>query len=283
MITQILLLAALVGQPMHGRMPPPYPGPSMRMQYRQAWNGNEAFWGAYGEWSSAPRFGRVWVPRVWREWRPYYYGIWIQSPGWGMSWSSDEPWGDICYHYGRWVWLQDIGWAWVPGYDWAPAWVYWYEGPDYYCWAPLDPEGGPASYGGYEAPNQGAPQYPYGWNSPQGQPAPPGGVAWVTVSKASLTRGNYQYLNRAPGRDEVKRIEAPQPQVRRPARGGPGPGRPVISAPPEVVKQLPQGDERGNQQKRDEFQRQWQEKAGARNSGSGKAGPGNGGPGKSDR
>jgi hypothetical protein len=37
--------------------------------------------------------------------------------------------------------MQDMsyGWMWVPGYEWAPAWVSWRGGSDYYGWAPLGP------------------------------------------------------------------------------------------------------------------------------------------------
>lgn len=277
MITQILLLSALVGQPMQGRMAQSNPVPYMTMHHRAPWSGREAFWSAYGEWSNAPRFGRVWVPRVWEGWRPYYYGVWVQMPSWGISWSSDEPWGDICYHYGRWVWVADIGWAWVPGYDWGPGWVYWYDGPDYYSWAPLDPDDQPSVYGGY---------------APEG-PVVQGSIAWVTISRTSFGRGRYEYLNRAPARDVVKRVEPPRAlpprsPERKPNVIAPRQARPVTSLPPEVVRQLPQRNDPIVQPRRQEFQRQWQQKAGPGKVGparavTGKAESGKGGPGKSER
>ncbi|NTW33662.1 MAG: hypothetical protein HGB12_13760, partial [Bacteroidetes bacterium] len=34
------------------------------------------------------------------------------------------------------------GWEWIPGYDWAPAWVYWGQYNNYYGWAPMPPNAG---------------------------------------------------------------------------------------------------------------------------------------------
>jgi hypothetical protein len=39
----------------------------------------------------------------------------------------------------RWVYDSYEGWLWVPDYEWAPAWVVWRGGGDYYGWAPMSP------------------------------------------------------------------------------------------------------------------------------------------------
>ncbi len=39
----------------------------------------------------------------------------------------------------RWFYENGYGWIWVPGNEWAPAWVSWRGGGDYYGWAPLGP------------------------------------------------------------------------------------------------------------------------------------------------
>jgi hypothetical protein len=92
----------------------------------------------YGEWVSVPSYGRVWRPRVAAGWRPYYYGRWEwTNEGW--LWVSDEPFGWAAYHYGRWSYDSYYGWVWVPGYQWAPAWVYWRYSGDVVGWAPLAP------------------------------------------------------------------------------------------------------------------------------------------------
>jgi uncharacterized protein DUF6600 len=93
----------------------------------------------YGTWIERPSHGYVWTPlAVADTWRPYQEGRWVWSDQ-GWTWISDEPFGWATYHYGRWYDDPDVGWAWVPGYDWAPSWVSWQEGPDYVGWAPLPP------------------------------------------------------------------------------------------------------------------------------------------------
>lgn len=80
--------------------------------------------------------GWAWRPRVASGWRPYYYGSWVTSPSGCLVWVSDEPWGWVPYHYGRWVYDPVYGWIWLPGAGYAPAWVYWLYGSDYFGWAP---------------------------------------------------------------------------------------------------------------------------------------------------
>lgn len=93
----------------------------------------------YGEWTASARFGDVWHPtRVSAGWRPYEVGRWAYTDlGW--TFVSTEPWGWAAYHYGRWYLDPVEGWVWVPGTEWAPAWVVFYEGGDWVGWAPLPP------------------------------------------------------------------------------------------------------------------------------------------------
>ncbi len=89
----------------------------------------------YGHWLDDPTYGRVWQPSVDADWRPYSNGRWVwTSAGW--TWVAEEPWG-WTFHYGRWVQDPELGWVWVPGTEWSPAWVDWYEEDGYVGWAPL--------------------------------------------------------------------------------------------------------------------------------------------------
>ena len=84
---------------------------------------------AYGQWTSAPGYGNVWVPAQGPGWAPYSSGRWVWQPVYGWTWVSYEPWGWAPYHYGRWF-VYGNSWAWWPGpvyagyYPvWAPAYV----------------------------------------------------------------------------------------------------------------------------------------------------------------
>ncbi|MGE5343365.1 MAG: DUF6600 domain-containing protein [Candidatus Omnitrophota bacterium] len=93
----------------------------------------------YGNWTSLPNYGYVWVPSgVGYQWRPYSDGRWALT-GNGWTWVSNEPWGDITYHYGRWGFDAILGWYWAPDTIWGPAWVAWRWSNDYLGWAPLPP------------------------------------------------------------------------------------------------------------------------------------------------
>jgi len=85
----------------------------------------------YGHWVNVPDYGRVWSPRVGKDWSPYRAGGWVWEPYWGWTWVSHEPWGWTPYHYGRWF-LYGKSWMWWPGPvdgernyrpEWAPAYV----------------------------------------------------------------------------------------------------------------------------------------------------------------
>jgi hypothetical protein len=93
----------------------------------------------YGNWYASADFGYVWRPaHVSIGWRPYVDGRWVHTDV-GFTFVSSDAWGWCPYHYGRWYLDPYYGWVWVPGYEWAPAWVSFYEGPGWIGWAPLPP------------------------------------------------------------------------------------------------------------------------------------------------
>lgn len=91
--------------------------------------------GQHGSWVEIERGRRAWRPRVEDSWRPYTHGTWRYTSI-GYTWVSSEPWGWVPYHYGTWDYAPSYGWVWYPGRQFAPAWVYWYWGPDYVGWCP---------------------------------------------------------------------------------------------------------------------------------------------------
>lgn len=88
-----------------------------------------------GRWTFITGVGWGWRPYVAAGWRPYYNGYWYHRHG-CLTWVSYDPWGWGPYHYGRWAYDPGYGWFWVPGYGYAPAWVYWTFGSGYIGWAP---------------------------------------------------------------------------------------------------------------------------------------------------
>jgi hypothetical protein len=91
----------------------------------------------HGRWVYRSPYGRVWIPRVNHNWRPYTVGHWVYSRRYGWIWVSDESWGWATFHYGWWDYDPYYGWYWVPGYQWSPAWVVWRWGHDSIGWAPI--------------------------------------------------------------------------------------------------------------------------------------------------
>lgn len=89
----------------------------------------------YGTWVTVEH-RRAWSPRVGGDWRPYTHGRWTYTPS-GLTWVSAEPWGWVPYHYGTWDYVAHHGWVWFPGRAFAPAWVYWYWGPEHVAWVPV--------------------------------------------------------------------------------------------------------------------------------------------------
>jgi hypothetical protein len=93
----------------------------------------------YGNWITYPGYGYVWMPNAGPDFQPYATnGNWIYTNA-GWTWASNYNWGWAPFHYGRWFYENNYGWMWVPGNEWAPAWVSWRGGGDYYGWAPLGP------------------------------------------------------------------------------------------------------------------------------------------------
>ncbi len=91
----------------------------------------------YGNWTTSPTYGNVWVPNsVPAGWAPYRYGHWVWVAPWGWTWVDDQPWGFAPFHYGRWV-SWNGGWGWAPGPVgywnpyYAPALVGWIGGPGF--------------------------------------------------------------------------------------------------------------------------------------------------------
>jgi hypothetical protein len=93
----------------------------------------------YGQWSSTPDYGYIWIPDVGPEFSPYSTnGSWVMTD-YGWTWVSDYPWGWAPFHYGRWDFDNNFGWFWVPDYEWGPSWVTWRRGDGYYGWSPMRP------------------------------------------------------------------------------------------------------------------------------------------------
>jgi hypothetical protein len=79
----------------------------------------------YGGWANISGYGNVWKPYAKGNWQPYLDGQWVWTDQ-GWMWDSNEPFGWIVYHYGYWQFTEKDRWFWIPGYDWAPARVWWY-------------------------------------------------------------------------------------------------------------------------------------------------------------
>src|SRR6202035_2186125 len=77
-----------------------------------------------------------WRPNVEAGWQPYLHGHWIYTPS-GLTWVADEPWGWARYHHGARDYVPGYGWVWGAGDVYAPAWVYWYWGPEEIGWCPI--------------------------------------------------------------------------------------------------------------------------------------------------
>ena len=131
---------------------------------------------SYGTWVNVPDYGSVWKPYAENNWQPYSDGQWDWTDQ-GWMWDSNEPYGWIVYHYGYWQFTDYDGWFWIPGYDWAPARVSWYNSNEYVGWAPLPPPGiGVSVIYNERYENR----------------------VWVIVPTANFTRSNVrQYRNRS--------------------------------------------------------------------------------------
>ncbi len=117
------------------QQPAPAPAPVEDVSYQSFYDQLSP----YGNWINYPGYGYVWMPDAGPDFRPYASnGNWIYTEA-GWTWSSNYSWGWAPFHYGRWFHENGYGWMWVPGNEWAPAWVSWRGGGDYYGWAPLAP------------------------------------------------------------------------------------------------------------------------------------------------
>ena len=115
--------------------PAPAPAPEVSVSYQSFYDQLSP----YGNWISYPGYGYVWMPNAGTDFKPYATnGNWIYTEA-GWTWSSNYSWGWAPFHYGRWFYENGYGWMWMPGNEWAPAWVSWRSGGDYYGWAPLGP------------------------------------------------------------------------------------------------------------------------------------------------
>ncbi|HEY4965245.1 MAG TPA: DUF6600 domain-containing protein [Puia sp.] len=113
----------------------PAPAPAPEVSYQSFYDQLSP----YGSWINYPGYGYVWMPDAGPDFRPYSSnGSWIYTDA-GWTWASNYSWGWAPFHYGRWFFENGYGWLWVPGNEWAPAWVSWRGGGDYYGWAPLGP------------------------------------------------------------------------------------------------------------------------------------------------
>jgi hypothetical protein len=113
----------------------PEPAPVAELSYQSFYDQLSP----YGNWINYPGYGYVWMPNAGPDFRPYASnGNWIYTDA-GWTWASNYSWGWAPFHYGRWFYENGYGWIWVPGNEWAPAWVSWRSGGDYYGWAPLGP------------------------------------------------------------------------------------------------------------------------------------------------
>lgn len=151
---------------------------------------------SYGNWIYVSPYGYVWVPgRVGLDWRPYFNGRWIWHSLSGWTWLPYESWGWAVYHYGRWHWRVGIGWYWIPTRVWGPGWVHWYDGADYWGWAPLSYYGYPGVvihnvyYDRYSKPH-----YPY--NSRALTVIHKNQLKARNVSKVALSQSSIQKLGK---------------------------------------------------------------------------------------
>jgi len=220
----------------------------------------------YGQWSSLPDYGPVWIPSaVPADWAPYRYGHWAYIQPWGWTWIDDAPWGFAPFHYGRWVVMNDR-WAWAPGPPdrrpiWAPALVVFvggaagagragFGGEEHVGWFPLGP------HEAYSPPYHSSEAYIRALNAPNSAGSGRGREGHGRAGEGAAGGGGYVNQNRltvvpravvaeqrpvaramVPG---AQRFNGQAPSMRAPALGGPpaalpsplgATGRGRISAP----------------------------------------------------
>ena len=153
---------------------------------------------AHGRWQEMAQYGRIWIPAgVAADWQPYAEGRWVATD-WGWSFVAVQPWGRIVFHYGRWGFEPEIGWFWVPGFDWAPAWVFWRMQSRYIGWAPFAPQG-------YRFQRR--------WHG------------WIVVPSRYFTQSIREHRLAEPFVGPILRSTVPAPSIHGPVRGFFGPPR----------------------------------------------------------
>ena len=190
--------------------PAPAPAPVEDVSYQSFYDQLSP----YGNWINYPGYGYVWMPDAGPDFRPYASnGNWIYTEA-GWTWSSNYSWGWAPFHYGRWFYENGYGWMWVPGNEWAPAWVSWRGGGDYYGWAPLAPRiSADMAMSNYNPPA-------YYWNFvPRQYMGNPGGPNYYVHDNRNLTIINQTtIINNYSGMDRNRYAYAPGPdpnEVRR--------------------------------------------------------------------
>jgi hypothetical protein len=189
----------------------------------------------YGNWINYPGYGYVWMPNAGPDFQPYATnGNWIYTDA-GWTWASNYSWGWAPFHYGRWFYENGYGWMWMPGNEWAPAWVSWRGGGNYYGWAPMGPQiSAEIALSSYNPP----PNY---WNFVPRQYM--GNASWhnyyVGGEKNVTIINNTTIINNYSGSDRTRYAFAPGPSPEEVSRYSGTAIRPVpirqASAPGERV------------------------------------------------
>lgn len=185
--------------------PPAEPAPVATVTYQSFYDDLAP----YGTWINYPGYGYVWTPNAGPDFVPYNTnGYWVYSDA-GWTWASNYSWGWAPFHYGRWFFENGYGWMWVPGNEWAPAWVSWRTGGDYYGWAPLGPNVSVSvAMGSYNPPA-------YYWNFVPRQYV--GNPSWhsyyVDRSRNVTIISNTTIINNYSGTDRARYAYAPGPDV----------------------------------------------------------------------
>jgi hypothetical protein len=117
------------------------PSPGAQQQAAVSFDQQKAVLSQYGQFTSLPEYGEVWVPSALPQgWHPYPPCNWVFEKTLGWYYDDKTPWGAIVHHYGRWTNHPQLGWVWVPGQEFSPGWVVWRTSTDWVGWAPLPPD-----------------------------------------------------------------------------------------------------------------------------------------------
>ncbi|HEX3180696.1 MAG TPA: DUF6600 domain-containing protein [Beijerinckiaceae bacterium] len=117
------------------------PNPGAQQQQAVTLDQQKAILSQYGQFTTLPQYGEVWVPSgLPQGWHPYPPCNWVFEKTLGWYYDDKTAWGAIVHHYGRWTSDPQLGWVWVPGKEFSPGWVVWRASPDWDGWAPLPPD-----------------------------------------------------------------------------------------------------------------------------------------------